>query len=218
MSKEANTNPCRDVKPLPGEQPRTRYLLPDQEKRLMDVLSHKPPYLAAIVALAINTGMRRGEILRLEWDQVDFFREEIKAIKTKNGHDRPVPMNATVKAVLLNLRETSQSEFLFPSPRKNGSRITYIRKSFNTALAEAGIKNFRFHDLRHTFGTRAADGGVEMTAIAEVMGHADIRTTRRYSHATDQGRRRAVEAVERNSTTPAARCRGLAMAAPFVDS
>jgi integrase len=168
----------------------------------MDVLSEKPSYLGAIVTLAINTGMRRGEILRLEWDQVDFFREEIKAIKTKNGHDRPVPMNTRVKAVLLTLKETSKSRFVFPSSKKKGSHITYIRKAFNTAVKEAGITNFRFHDLRHTFGTRAADGGVEMTAIAEVMGHADIRTTRRYSHATDQGRRRAVEAVERHSTTP----------------
>ena len=104
-----------------------------------------------------------------------------------------------MKAFLLKLKETSQSEFLFPSPKKEGSRITDIKKAFNAAVKEAGIKDFHFHDLRHTFGTRAADGGVEMTAIAEVMGHADIRTTRRYSHATDQGRRRVVEAVEKHS-------------------
>jgi integrase len=85
MSKEVQTNPCRDVKPLSGEQPRTRYLLPDQEERLMDVLNQKPPYLAAIVALAVNTGMRRGELLRLEWDQIDFYREEIKAINQERS-------------------------------------------------------------------------------------------------------------------------------------
>lgn len=75
-------------------------------------------------------------------------------------------MNTSVKAVLSTLRESSQSEFVFPSSKKKGSHITYIRKAFTTAVKEAGIKNFRFHDLRYTFGTRAADGGVEIVSIS----------------------------------------------------
>jgi integrase len=196
MSKEAQTNPCRDVKHIPGEQPRTRYLLPDEEARLWSVLDSKAGYLGAIVRIALNTGMRRGEVLRLKWNQIDFFREEIKAIKTKNGHDRLIPMNGPVKAVVLRLRKGSTGEYLFPSPKKTGCRITDIKKGFNAAVKEAGIPDFHFHDLRHTFGTRAADMGVSMNAIADVMGHADIHTTRRYAHSTDEGRRMAVAAVE----------------------
>lgn len=196
MNKEVQTNPCRDVKHVPGEQPRTRYLLPDEEARLWKVLNGKVEYLGAIIRIALHTGMRRGEVLRLKWTQIDFFREEIKAIKTKNGHDRLIPMNGQVKAMLLRLRKGSISEYVFPSPRKDGCRITDIKKGFNAAIKEAEISDFHFHDLRHTFGTRAADMGVAMNAIADVMGHADIHTTRRYAHSTDEGRRMAVAAVE----------------------
>ena len=93
------------------------------------------------------------------------------------------------------------SAFVFRSPRSR-PHLKDIKKGFNAALKKAGIEDFHFHDLRHTFGTMAADAGVEITSIAEVMGHADIHTTRRYSHATDQGRRRAVEAIERHFNSP----------------
>ena len=76
-NKEALTNPCRDVKHIPGEQPRTRYLLPEEEQRLMNILARKPAYLSRVVTLALNTGMRRGELLRLKWDQIDFFRDRV---------------------------------------------------------------------------------------------------------------------------------------------
>lgn len=94
------------------------------------------------------------------------------------------------------MRKSSNGEYLFPSPRKEGCRITDVKKGFNGAVNEAGIVDFPFHDLRHTFGTRAADMGVAVNAIADVMGHADIHTTRRYAHSTDEGRRLAVAAVE----------------------
>jgi integrase len=110
MNKEVQTNPCRDVKHVPGEQPRSRCLLPDEEARLWKVLDGKAEYLGAIIRIALHTGMRRGEVLRLKWTQIDFFREEIKAIKTKNGHDRLIPMNGQVKAMLLGLRKSSIGE------------------------------------------------------------------------------------------------------------
>ena len=73
-----------------------------------------------------------------------------------------------------------------------------------SALREAGITDLRFHDLRHTFGTRAVDGGASISAVKEVMGHVDIGTTMRYVHATDEGKRRAVEAaVRRGNEEPA---------------
>jgi integrase len=149
MNKEVRSNPCRDVKHIPGEQPRTRYLLPDEEDRLWRVLDSKAEYLGAIVRIALNTGMRRGEVLRLKWNQIDFFRQEVKAIKTKNGHDRLIPMNDEVKTILLHLKKASRGEYLFPSPRKSDCRITDIKKGFNAAVKEAGIEDFHFHDLRH---------------------------------------------------------------------
>ena len=73
-----------------------------------------------------------------------------------------------------------------------GTRYTDVKKSFSTACRQAGITDFRFHDLRHTFGTRLADAGVDVVKIKELMGHASIVTTMRYIHATDQGKRGAI--------------------------
>jgi integrase len=73
-----------------------------------------------------------------------------------------------------------------------GTRYTEVKRSFATACREAGINDFRFHDLRHTFGTRLADAGVDVVKIKELMGHASIVTTMRYIHATDQGKRGAI--------------------------
>jgi integrase len=144
--------------------------------------------------LALNTGMRRGEILRLKWEDVDFHANEIKATQTKGHRDRFVPMNSKVREELLRLRQTSEGQFLFPA-RKKGVSLNDVKTGFKAACEEAAIGGFRFHDLRHTFGTRAADAGEALTSIAAVMGHADIHTTMRYAHATDAGRRRVVEAV-----------------------
>ena len=79
-----------------------------------------------------------------------------------------------------------------------------MKKGWAAALRDAGIAHIRFHDIRHTFGTRAVDGGAPLSAVKEVMGHADIRTTMRYVHATDEGKRKAVEAVaEVKASAPA---------------
>jgi integrase len=77
-----------------------------------------------------------------------------------------------------------------------GRNIADLKTAFKGACRAAGIVDLHFHDLRHTFGTRAADAGVPLGAVAAVMGHADIHTTMRYAHATDEGRRRAVKAIE----------------------
>jgi len=194
LKEELTANPCQKVKAISGEQPRTRYLLPEEEANLMPALERDSrQHLRVIVLLALNTGMRRGEILRLRWEQVDFHKSEIKATHTKTSRDRFIPMNQQVQGALQRLRDISDSDWLFPS--RDGQSLKGVATAFRGACREAGIENFRFHDLRHTFGTRAADAGASLTAIAAVMGHADIHTTMRYAHATDQGRRRVVESV-----------------------
>ncbi len=85
----------------------------------------------------------------------------------------------------------SNAEYVFTNP-DTSTRYIDIKKSFAAACREAGITNFTFHDLRHTFGTRLADAGVDVVKIKELMGHASIVTTMRYIHATDQGKRGAI--------------------------
>ncbi|MGH9764927.1 MAG: tyrosine-type recombinase/integrase, partial [Blastocatellia bacterium] len=192
---EIKVNPCREVKVLSGEQARTRYLRPDEELRLMAALTGRRQHIGPIVLLALHTGMRKGELLRLRRDQVDFHRNEIKVTHTKSGHDRFVPMNNTVRQELIRLSRISGGDDLFLNP-KTGLTMRDLKTAFNNACREAGIADFRFHDLRHTFGTRAADAGIPLTAIAAIMGHSTITTTMRYAHATDEAKRRAVEAVD----------------------
>jgi len=94
--------------------------------------------------------------------------------------------------------EGKGGEFLFTNPM-TGKPYTTIKTAWLTACRNAGLSNLRFHDLRHTFGTRAADAGVPLPAIRDVMGHRSIQTTERYAHATDEGKRRAVESIHEQS-------------------
>jgi integrase len=196
---ELESNPFRGVKKLASDNHLTRYLSTEEEERLLSVLTGRRAHLRPIVLIGLHTGMRRGEILSLRWGQIDFVRESIHLLRTKSGRPRQVPMNSVVKAVLLDMREVSGgSEFVFPNHR-TGNAIADIKNAFNAALKEAEIEGFRFHDLRHTAGTRMADAGVPITAVADILGHADVRTTMRYAHATDEARRRAVRALEEKS-------------------
>ena len=88
-------------------------------------------------------------------------------------------------------KQSGNAEYVFTN-LDTGTRYTDVKKSFTAACREAGITNFTFHDLRHTFGTRLADAGVDVVKIKELMGHASIVTTMRYIHATDQGKRGAI--------------------------
>lgn len=194
--KEAEHNPCREVDLYP-EQNRTRYLTPDEEERLMAVLIGARDHLRDMVWLAIHTGMREMEIFKLQPDHVDFVRDCINVTETKTGEDRQVPMNNTAREILSRRVERAKAQgltYLFTNPR-TGSHYTSVKTAWKTACRLASISGLRFHDLRHTFGTRATDAGVPLKDVARVMGHRSTQTTEKYAHATDEGARRAVEAV-----------------------
>ena len=189
---EITDNPCRKVQSLPENNQRTRHLSFEEEDRLFAKLTGEREYLRPLVTVAIYAGPRRGELLNLRWLNVDFGLNLINFTETKTNRDRSVPMEPIVREALLELSEQAgNAEFVFTNPH-TGTRFTDIKKSFSAACREAGITNFTFHDLRHTFGTRLADAGVDVVKIKELMGHASIVTTMRYIHATDQGKRAAI--------------------------
>jgi len=183
------SNPCRRVKPLRADNTRTRYLTKDEERKLLAALEGHE-WLRSIVTMAIHTGMRRGELFKLRWFDVDFPRGMIRVRDTKTGKDRDVPMNSAVREMLE--RQPKRSGLVFPSP-KTGRQLVDIKRPFGEACTAAGITGLRFHDLRHTAATRLADAGINVIVIAEILGHSDIRTTKRYSHAMDEAMRAAVE-------------------------
>jgi integrase len=104
-------------------------------------------------------------------------------------------MNEIVRKELLERREQSTGDGLvFRSPR-TGGKLVDIKKAFRAACDDAGIKDFRFHDLRHTTGTRLGDVRTNATTIAEILGHSDLRMTKRYTQVTDPNKKRAVDAL-----------------------
>jgi integrase len=189
------SNPAKKVRKLRQDNMRKRYLTTEEEQRLLAALDNQRPYLKPLVVLAVQTGMRKGELLSLKWRHIDFNRGLIYVTNTKTGHDRDVPMNSVAKVTLLKLQQLyGDYDYVFTNP-KTGVNVTEIKKGFWAACKEAKIVDFRFHDLRHTTGTRLADAGTDAFAIAEVLGHLSLQTTKRYTHATELRKRRAVEAL-----------------------
>jgi integrase len=188
-------NPCFRVKKLKLNNQRVRVLSSEEEEALFSALG-KNELVKNIVTFALHTGMRRGEIFNLKWFDVDFPRSLIQIKESKSNKKRSIPMNETIRAMLEKIKR--KSEFIFPSP-KTGERLDNIKRSFTRAVTAAGIEDFRFHDLRHTAATRMADAGADVFTLMKILGHADIRMTSRYTHATDNALRRAVANLDANS-------------------
>jgi len=196
----AINNPCRKVKRYREDNERNRYLSDEEESRLIAALDSQRTGLRPLVVLAIHTGMRRSELLSLRWANVDFERGLIHVMnsqreQTKTGHSRSVPMNQVVRAELQALyAESGDTEYVFVDQRTRQPRVE-PKRGFRMACREAKLKDFHFHDLRHTTATRLADAGVGTRGIMAILGHRCIQTSARYTHATDEGLRRAVESL-----------------------
>lgn len=189
------TNPCFRVKKLKLNNQRVRVLSGEEEAKLFSALGDNE-LVKNIVTVALHTGLRRGEIFNLKWFDVDFVRRLIQVRESKTNKKRLVPVNETVRVLLDGLKR--KSEYVFPSP-KTGGRLDNVKHSFSRAVNEAKIRDFRFHDLRHTAATRMADSGADAFTLMKILGHSDIRMTARYTHATDTALRRAVTNLDANS-------------------
>lgn len=128
------TNPCRRVRKFSLNNRRERYLSREEEEKLMTMLVGRRAYLRPIVILALNTGMRRCEILNLEWWQVDFSSNRLIVTKTKSGKPRHIPMNQIVQETMCELKPEAKKKYVFESPKKEGHPLTEPKKAFNSAL------------------------------------------------------------------------------------
>jgi integrase len=152
-------NPCAEVSLLPENNKRVRYLLDDEEQKLLSVLTGPRGHLLPLVVLAISTGMRRGDLFNLTWEKVDFQRGVIYVPNSKTGRDYAVPMNEDVRSTLRQIRGTVRGGgYVFINP-DTVKPYTDVKTAFGTACQLAGIENLHWHDLRHTFGTRLAEAG-----------------------------------------------------------
>jgi integrase len=191
-------NPFQGVKLLPVPRFPERILSKEEEQRLLATCDCvRAPYLRPIVTLALNTGMRKGEILSLQWVQIDLANRLIHVYNGKTARsDRRIPMNDTVFEVLANLSQCRKSDFVFPSHRKPGDRFRDPKVGFMKAIRLAGITKFRFHDLRHSFATRLLRLGTDLVTIQHLLGHATITMTARYAHSLADDKIAAVRRLD----------------------
>ena len=180
-------SPMRDVGRLPEAKPRVRYLSDDERGRLLEACRERSNrYLYTVVVLALSTGMRKGEILNLAWDDVNLVRSVVVLDETKNKDRRAVPLAGVAHRLVSDLRDSrsNESNLLFPS--SDPDRPIDIRKPWETALRCAGIEDFRFHDLRHSAASYLAMNGASLPEIAGVLGHRTYQMVARYAHLSDQ--------------------------------
>jgi integrase len=170
-------NPAKKVKFFKGAVKRVRFLMPDEFQIL---LSNCVDFLKPIVTIAVHTGMRKGEILGLKWEQVDLEQRIITILDTKNNERKDLPMDETVRTLLQGLER--RGEFVFSSAKGKPFNEMTIHNAFHEAMKQARISDFRFHDLRHTFASNLIMAGVKIEKVQKLMGHKMLTMTQRYAH------------------------------------
>ena len=200
-------NPVCKVKFFKENNQRLRYLEKDELRSLIAV---SEGYLRVVIIVAVNTGMRLGEIFNLKWEDIDLKRDIIYLLETKNDEKREIPINSQVRKALLEYRKEAKGEnYVFTG--RFGNNLTSIRGSFSAALEKCDINNFRFHGLRHTFASHLVMNGVDLNTVRELLGHKTIKMTLRYSHLSPDHKKRAVEILGKGF-----RCKGMGISSNLV--
>jgi integrase len=180
-------NPCERIKKPEESRGRVRFLSDDELVSLLQACrGHADLYLA--VLLSLTTGGRQGEVMSLRWEQIDFRRQVITLHETKNGERRSLPL---VGEAFSLLKERSavrniKDDRIFPATEKaKKSEYIDLRRPWEAALKSTGIKDFHWHDLRHTAASYLVMNGVSLVEVAKVLGHKTLAMVMRYSHLAD---------------------------------
>lgn len=187
------TNPALGLKQREPEG-RVRWLTKAQAQLLIAQAGQLGPragHLPTLITLALNTGMRKGELLGLEWARVDFAHGLIylEAGHTKGNRRRSIPINRLAQGALESCQARCPGRFVFGG-------IKDVKRSFTHACQLAGIEDFRFHDLRHTFASWLVQAGAPLTEVRDLLGHASIEMTERYAHLAPERLRGTVARLE----------------------
>jgi integrase len=194
------TNPARDFdkRSVPEAKARTRFLT-QAEFALLH--RHAASHLKPILQIAVQTGMRSEELLSLTWPQISFERQEISLHKTKSGLPRVIPLTSLAVATFVAIPRHVTSPFVFCDG--TGKRYRSVKSAFKNACRKAGITNFRFHDLRHTFASWAVQGGMDLYRLSRILGHSTTQMTAKYAHLATSDLHDAIQRVATNMATGA---------------
>lgn len=192
------TNPCRNVEKF-REEKRERFLSDMELARLGEVLAAaesdgtESPFVIAAIRLLIFTGARRNEILELRWDDVDFDRAMLRLPDSKTGA-KTIYLSAPALEVLSKLSRMEKNPFVICGD-KPSAHLVNLRKPWQRILRRANLSDIRIHDLRHSFASVGAVGGLSMPIIGKLLGHTKMATTERYAHLAANPLRAANEAI-----------------------
>lgn len=158
---------------------RSRRLTGDEEHRLLDGCDGgQTPYFKTLLILAIETGMRRGEILGLKWSDISHNRRVITLALTKNGSGREVPLSQRAFDALMDWKDRALVDQSTVFPMTPGA----LEQAWRRLLIRAGIKSLRFHDLRHEGVSRLFERGLNIIEVSSISGHKELRMLKRYTH------------------------------------
>ena len=190
-----NENPVKMVRKEKVSNNIERWLTLEEEKKLLNA---SPKWLQDIIIFAINTGMRQSEILDLKWSQVDMDRRTLTILEQKNGEVDTLPLNEMVMR-LLKLKQDASIKvdvYVFPNTLSQRKENRVLLTAFYKAMDRAGIANFRFHDLRHTFATRLVQNGVDLYSVQKLGRWKNVTMVQRYAHHYPESLRSAIEMID----------------------
>ncbi len=186
-------NPVEGVRSRTENNKRVRYLSDAERTALLQACRNSHwDRLHLLVLMALMTGARQGELLHLRWEDLNFTERTAYLERTKNGERRVITLPHPVMEALMAFRQPQG--LIFPG-EKYPHKPYNFRKHWNKALEMAGIEDFRFHDLRHSAASYLAMGGASLIEIADVLGHKNLETTRRYAHLSVDHKRQLTDAL-----------------------
>jgi integrase len=207
-------NPARAVKGYRDSEKRVRYLDHDEEAALLEAVRRDySEFEAAEIGVALHTGMRRNEFYRLRWDQVDLERGVLTVEGKAHANSslprvRYVPINSDAAEAFRILHSRADgSAYVCPGSRGRARGAEAAderdyRDWFEASVKRAGIENFHYHDLRHTFASRLVMNGVELRAVMEFLGHTTLNMVLRYTHLAPDHQKANIETLVRKKAAP----------------
>ena len=193
MASEDTLKGIRRVKLIKENNKRMRFLSAEECAALVEAC---PPHLKPVVVAALNTGMRKQEILSLTWDRVDLRHGFILLDRTKNGEKKELSINGTLRSYLEGLAMNNMDGHRHVFHDKDGKPYLDVKRSFLSACKKAGITDFHFHDLRHTFASQLVMAGIDLTTVKELLGHKSLAMTLRYAHLAPSHKVKALEVLD----------------------
>ena len=203
LNRKVTSNPARSVTHRREDNNRVRFLSVEEEQKLRKAVEAKWASHMPELDLAINTGLRKGSQYGLTWDMVNWKDRTLNIPRTKNEEPIHVPLNDAAIAALRVVHDRGDGKGRVFQSAKTGEPLENGRHWFDDAVVEAKIKNFRWHDLRHTFASRLRMKGAPLEDIADLLGHKSLTMTRRYAHLGPNKLHAVVSLLGASATTSA---------------